>query len=393
MLVELAADGTLTTELRFLPPSEVAAMVSVQGAGEPGAVVVAADEQNEGVKPVSDRVHIFYYNWYGAPVQQDGYIHWQQGGFTPPDDIGANYYPELGPYSCSDPAVLKQHMAWIHDAGVGVLSLTGWGRNSYEDRLAGAVLAAAAEAGLKVNFHLEPYEGRTPLSTVEDIRYILAEYGNHPAFYRAAELRNRPMFYIFRSLDDPAPQWKQAIAALRGTAQDTVLIAQTSDLDFIIQAGFDGGYSYDVLTPFKTQRMYLDWADDIVPRFRAAGKIFIPSVGPGYWDDRAMPNGASEPPAARTRNDGTGRTYRQGWEAAAESGAYFISITSFNEWHEGSQIEPAVAHVGPDGYAYPAYPDGPTQYLRQTAELVSWYVSQPNDAPLVPTSSAPGQAP
>ena len=38
------------------------------------------------------RVSAFYYPWYGSPAVNGGYRHWQQGGHTPPDDIGANLY-------------------------------------------------------------------------------------------------------------------------------------------------------------------------------------------------------------------------------------------------------------------------------------------------------------
>ena len=37
----------------------------------------------------------------------------------PPDDIGSNFYPELGPYSSRNITVIYQHMRWIRDAGIG----------------------------------------------------------------------------------------------------------------------------------------------------------------------------------------------------------------------------------------------------------------------------------
>lgn len=400
-LIELNTDGTLTVQLRYLDSSPASQPTGDEVQGEQSAA--AAQLANEAATrsanapqnpvPPSSRVHIFYYNWYGAPRHDGGYIHWEQGGFTPPQDIGANFYPLLGPYSSGDPSAVRQHMRWIREAGIGVLSLTWWGRGSREDRLTPVVLDAAAAEGLKVNFHLEPYPDRTPSSTMDDVRYLLARYADHPAFYVAPELGGRSMFYIFRALDAPAAAWADAVAALRHEGHNPVLLAQTSDLQFVTRARFDGGYSYDVLTPFRNERMFEDWQRDIVPRFTEAGKVFIPAVGPGYWDDRAVPNGANEPPAAVSRDDGTGRTYRRGWEAAARAGAYFITITSFNEWHEGTQIEPATAHVGKDGYRYPAYPEGPMQYLQQTAELVGWYLRQPIDPPTPPVGAPSSRMP
>jgi glycoprotein endo-alpha-1,2-mannosidase len=57
------------------------------------------------------------------------------------------------------------------------------------------------------------------------------------------------------------------------------------------------------------------------------------------------------------------------WQAAADAAVPFVTITSFNEWHEGSQIEPAVAREI-DGYRYPDYAGGEDEYLRRTAEGV-----------------------
>ena len=53
--------------------------------------------------------------------------HWDQGKamryprgrHEPPHDIGANYYPKLGPYSSRDPDVIDQHMYDIRKAGIG----------------------------------------------------------------------------------------------------------------------------------------------------------------------------------------------------------------------------------------------------------------------------------
>jgi glycoprotein endo-alpha-1,2-mannosidase len=63
--------------------------------------------------------------------------------------------------------------------------------------------------------------------------------------------------------------------------------------------------------------------------------LCAPSVGPGYNARRG-----SGDPAVKPRRHG--QTYDAMWRAALASGADDITITSFNEWHEGTQIEPAV---------------------------------------------------
>ena len=326
--------------------------------------------------PTTDRVQIFYYGWYGAPPLQKSYVHWQQGGHTPPDDIGSNYYPALGAYDSGDPSVLKQHMEWIRRAGVGTLVLTWWGRDSYEEKDTRAVLDAAADSGLKVAFHLEPYRGLTPTKLADDVGFLLAKYGKHPALYRAAFLGNKPLFYVFESTRHPPAAWQVALEKLRADASEPFLIlAQTSDLRLVEAGGFDGGYPYDGLAPFTHPEFLLGW-HAAARDFAAAGKLFVPSVGPGYWDDRAVPkSGADEPEAARTRDGGRATHYDAAWTAAIAMNAPLVTVTSFNEWHEGSQIEPAVAKRI-DAYEYPAYPGGECQYLDRTAAWAKRFLAK-----------------
>lgn len=85
--------------------------------------------------PPNYYVHAFYYAWYGNPKFDGRYIHWDhvqlphwdakvaerypQGRHTPPDDIGSNFYPSLGPYSSKDPAVIEAHMQQLRTAAIG----------------------------------------------------------------------------------------------------------------------------------------------------------------------------------------------------------------------------------------------------------------------------------
>lgn len=85
--------------------------------------------------PPNYYVHTFYYAWYGNPKFDGKYIHWDhpqlphwdkkiaqgypQGRHSPPDDIGSNFYPSLGPYSSKDPAVVEAHMQQLRTAAIG----------------------------------------------------------------------------------------------------------------------------------------------------------------------------------------------------------------------------------------------------------------------------------
>ncbi len=75
----------------------------------------------------------------------------------------------------------------------------------------------------------------------------------------------------------------------------------------------------------------------------AAGLLCAPSVGPGY-DARL----ATLSEVVRPRNDGL--TYDRMWKTALKANADLVTITSYNEWQEGTQIEPARVAVGRASY-------------------------------------------
>ena len=309
-----------------------------------------------GVAAVSPRTQAFYYPWYGSPAVNGGFRHWEQGGHTPPTDIGANYYPRLGAYDSAGATALAMHMAWLQRARIGTIIYSWWGQGSYEDNLVPTVMAAAARAGITVAWHIEPYQGRTAASTAADIIYLNSRYGASPAFYRDPTRGNRSAFYIFNSLQ--ITDW----SALDQVAATSLVLTQTTDTSRT--AHFGGMYTYDAIAGATAP----GWkqAGDFC---KANGLVWAPSVGPGYLDDRAVP-GNTTPTLSRDN----GATYDREWSnalnAATGGPPTWVTITSFNEWHEGSIIEPARVNP-PAGFGYLTYSGayGRTGAASETAYL------------------------
>jgi hypothetical protein len=353
----LIAAVTLTAMVTAVPPAAEAAPFTVlvfsKTAGFRHDSIPAA-----GLSP---RVHLFYYPWYGSPTVNGSYRHWQQGNHTPPNDIGADFYPVRGPYDSGDfTGAVADHMNWVRQSGAGVIVYSWWGQGSYEDNLVTGVLNAAQAQGVKVAWHLEPYAGRTAASTVSDINYINSRYGSHPAFYRSPDHANKPAFYVFESLN--VPDW----TVLDQVTANNIVLAQTTDTTRI--AHFSGMYTYDAIAGATAP----GWEQ--AGEFAASrGLIWSPSVGPGYVDDRAVP-GNTTPTLARNN----GATYDIEWGNAFDptKGGLptWVSVTSFNEWHEGSIIEPARSSP-PAGFNYQTFSgaygrtgaSAETAYLDRTA--------------------------
>jgi glycoprotein endo-alpha-1,2-mannosidase len=120
------------------------------------------------------------------------------------------------------------------------------------------------------------------------------------------------------------------------------VFAQTGHVGFARRGGFGGLYTYDLLTYGGSSFARICTAA------RMNGLLCAPSVGPGYDARRG-----SGDPRVKPRRDGA--TYDAMWRAAITAQADRVTITSYNEWHEGTQIEPAAPAGRHGSYRYLSY--------------------------------------
>jgi hypothetical protein len=148
-------------------------------------------------------------------------------------------------------------------------------------------------------------------------------------------------FYVYRPLDLPVADWAAATAELH--AGGSTLFAQTALVGAAAAGGFDGVYTYDIVVygGGKFGRL--------CAQARAVRLLCAPSVGPGYDARR----GSGDPVVKPRRN---GATYDSMWKMAIAAHPDRVTITSYNEWHEGTQIEPASSGLNRRGrYRYLTY--------------------------------------
>jgi len=368
------------------------------------ALVAAACTSRPPTTPsaAAPEVHIAYYPWYGNPETDGTYLNWTHPVFDglnrptglmaeAPDDIGANYWPQAGLYSSTDPATVDRQMGEIAGTGVDVVVVSWWGPQDRRDRATPLILDAAERHGLRVTFLLEPAYA-SAAEARSWIVHVVDTYGGHPAFYRSARQGGRPLFYTFAPLKFEASslsfgiqpeEWAQVLTpggsrTIRGTRYDSAVVAHVEVSLFVhlaAQAGFDAVNNY-----FASGSVTLPGTDvgitvsgdvntwpDLRERAQREGLDFYPSVGPGYKDLRIRPGNV-----AATRDRRNGAYYAAMVDAACRTRPSVISITSYNEWHEGTQIEPTAARTTPLA-SYPGFEQGPTQYLDQTRSWVAAY--------------------
>jgi len=335
---------------------------------------------------LTEKVHVHYYAWYANPKTDGHWSHWdhavipRSGPVTmrhnPPEDIGAPFYPEIGLYSSLEPETVQAHLDMIARAGIGVVNVSWWGPDNHDDQAAELLVREAEKKGMKVNFHIEPYPGRSAASVKENLKYLIGKYKDSPAFYRVAGRNKLPMFYVYDSYLIPTEEWATILLpegpeTIRGADHDAVMIGlyvKERDKELLTEGGFDGVYTYFATKGFTQGSTPENWSE-IREWTRSLGKLFIPSVGPGYDDLPIRPWNEGN----HRERDG-GDYYDTMFQAAIEANPDMISITSFNEWHEGTQIEPAIPRKTEKRTYVDYLPLEPGGYLEKTGEWVDRFV-------------------
>ena len=290
--------------------------------------------------------------------------------------------------------MLEQHARWIADAGVGAINLSWWGRGDYTDLAVPRVMDVMRDHDIKVTFHLEPYRDDRSRSYADDLLFLLREYGEKrrwDTFLLLDEGNGRvaPVFKSFRTILPSEVQdcvgrifavpdytadgdWRrQTDGAREATRRDFAqlhLLADSLDVGRTTASGFDGLAVYDnFVTPPQWTRIAQDATD--------VGLVYSFNVNPGFdkYPDRQPPPppavdpcyggplgfepGGSHPDwtemqARVTAQDlalgrisesftATTTLQRQAGSSNGERRFFLSYVNSFNEWHEGSQFEPA----------------------------------------------------
>jgi len=329
-------------------------------------------------------VHIFYYGWYGTPEVDGKWNHWNHDvmphwkestnekhpnigqTFEPDlDEVGSTFYPRDGLYSSRDLEVVKRQFLDLQAVGVDVVVISWhgpWGKATGHDsqtHLSLSTMFEAAEStGTKLAIHLEPYVGRTYITLVTDVMELLTRYRNSTAL---ARMNGLPVFYVYDSYHLSKEEWAQFFEQIRGSIIDGFFIGLYLDeLTVGHLEKFNGFYTYfahlgrednhGVNHPRLWWKLQREAADK--------KQVFIPTVGPGYNDLKIRPWNTD----SLVERD-SGAYYSRMWDFAVKSlHGDTISITSFNEWGEGTQIEPAVAK--------PGYETPDIDYMEKTKELI-----------------------
>lgn len=322
----------------------------------------ASASAGSGLRPIRGTpVVAFYYPWYGTPQVSGYWRHWNNDGDNPDirnpktgfRQINSIYYPYPdGPYDSNDPAVLRRQLTEAEDAGINVFAVSWWGRNTFEDKAFAKLMSVAAQGHFDVRFtvYYEEVPDSDPADAISDFDYILGKYGKMPSFFRVG---GRPVVLVYsRAIfpgtfclfggcpanSPPVIDWAPINKVLHSKFhaivygdESTTLLDVTPEL---AQMGFDGLHIYNPQEDLKFEtpsEIYSKLAD----RASAHHMLVADTVIPGYNDTELGRKYPSDVP----RDNGA--LYTSLWKAARAAKPDMFLITSFNEWHESTAIEPS----------------------------------------------------
>jgi hypothetical protein len=261
--------------------------------------------------------------------------------------------PAAGPYNSDDPAVIRRHVAQAQQACLDGLAAHWYGpSNSRTTGNFKQLLAASAGTGLRhaVVIQTNILPGATEQMLIDAVNYVAANWAGHPNYLR---LDGRPVV-IFTDMPRPWGSDAAAVEAwgrIRAAADPGhAMIWMAEGLSTVYNPLFDGLYVYRIDHRDFPQSWLKQprWANALRAVQQRAGTrlYFADTIAAGFDDTRSpFASGDLRSPAptfARDRRDGA--YYADTFSVTAQTGGDFLFVKSFNEWIEGTEIEPGTTY-------------------------------------------------
>jgi hypothetical protein len=251
----------------------------------------------------------------GWPVRAAFYYPW----FPETEQWATRYTPSLGKYDSSDPRVLATHVAQGRYAGLDAFISSYWGKDSPTARRLPLLLDAAGRQGFRITAYYElkslPSPPSSPILSQEfDSLYQLSA---HPGWLRVA---GRPVLFVYNvGPEGSCPTVSRLIAASQGR--------------FYLNVKVFAGYRECPKQP-DSWHQYVP-ADSFDQQDSDSA-----TVSPGFFK--------FDEPVPRLPRDL--RRFDADLRRQVTSGARWQLVTSFNEWGEGTAVEPSQEWQASSGY-------------------------------------------
>lgn len=319
----------------------------------------AAPGDNTPPTPARPLIIVHYMPWYEAkPVSGAWGWHWTMKRFDPDRsdasgrrEIASHYYPQIGPYDSADPDVLEYHALLMKLAGVDGVIADWYGSEEFNDyaiihRRTAALFETLARRGLKFAVCYEDRvikamaerEKLTPAQAVEHarthLRFCDEKWFGAPAYLR---LDGKPLLLVFGPDYLKAEQWESALSGLRHPPAFFTLHER--------RAPAVGSFAWPPMWAAKDGVLDAAELDKYLDAFHGRDGLKIAAAFPGFHD--IYEQAGVQPTHGRLDAAG-GETFRRTLARAVASGSPIVQVATWNDFGEGTCIEPAREY----GYRY-----------------------------------------
>lgn len=262
-------------------------------------------------------------------------MNWPAQGSPPKAPLASHFQPKIGPYDSLDPHLIELQVGWIKLSGFDGLLADWYGERDWLDyamihKRTEALFKVAARAGLKIGV---VYEDQTVKHAIEqrliqpadasDVAQKTGKYLNDTWFSNPAWLRlgGEPAVLVFGPQHFDSPLW----AAFRSGTGPMKLLTLHERKPFA-----DGAFDWPI--PDRGLKQL-----DIFKKALTPDSLRVGSAYPRFKDIYAQrgQKGYAEIP------DNDGKTYVETLERALKEGCEAVQVATWNDWQEGTQIEPS----------------------------------------------------
>jgi len=310
-------------------------------------LLLVAGAWARGDEPQRPRVFVHVMPWFEAPPTAARWgWHWTMDRYRPGEDAGggrsiaSHATPAIGPYDSSDPAVVEYQTLTMRLAGIDGMIVDWYGRADFRDwpalhRASEGLLAGAERAGLAFAVCYEdqtvtalveagrlPAEGRVG-HVADELRWLAEGWFQSAAY---ARVDDAPVLLSFghSGLDDD--EWSRALDRV-----GTPLVYLSEHRRRPAAAG-----AFDWPLPKEG----LAAARAFVERSRDWPRA-LPVVFPRFHDIYAE---AGVHESWGRIEDADGATFRESLAVALAAEPAMVQVATWNDWGEGTQIEPSVEY-------------------------------------------------
>jgi glycoprotein endo-alpha-1,2-mannosidase len=298
-------------------------------------------------------VGAYYYPWYGPGAGGHDFDCLR-------NTLVPKQYPMLEHYNNSDPSVIAHHIYQSGKANIKFWFVSWWGPGTFEDNIfKNNILTHPDASKLKYAIlyestgRLGSFSNPNYNNLLPDFQYLANNYFDNPSYLK---INNGPVVFIYLTREYFRGQGDAELAALRAAHPSLYIVGDEIGGRYYSSSDavkWDAVTGYDVygwtMGIFGSTQAALDRWDEILSDARIAANSvnvgLIPSASPGF-NDRAVRSGHNGAPRYLTDDAQSveGDLFRTMLrdvvipkiDSLAEN---MLMITSFNEWHEDTQIE------------------------------------------------------